>query len=65
MMVGAKVCDLLWFVCGLYVGILTPSIVPLPKINNPKLVSDFRPISLLPLPGKIIEKLLHSQHLIT
>ena len=37
------------------------TVIPLPKINNPKLVSDFRPISLLPLPGKIIEKLLHSQ----
>ena len=36
-------------------------VIPLPKINNPQLVSDFRPISLLPLPGKIIEKLLHSQ----
>ena len=32
MVVGAKVCDLtedlLWFVCGLYVGILTSSIRP-------------------------------------
>ena len=30
MLVGAKVCDLtdgfLWFVCGLYVGILTSSL---------------------------------------
>ena len=30
MVVGAKVCDiredLLWFVCGLYVGILTSSL---------------------------------------
>ena len=34
MVVGAKVCDLtddlLWFVCGLYVGILTSSL-PLAK----------------------------------
>ena len=37
------------------------TVIPLPKINNPKQVSDFRPISLLPLPGNIIEKLLHSQ----
>ena len=36
------------------------TVIPLTKINNPKLVSNFRPISLLPLPGKIIEKLLHS-----
>ena len=32
MVVGAKVCDLtedlLWFVCGLYVGILTSSLTP-------------------------------------
>ena len=32
MMVGAKVCDLtedlLWFVCSLYVGILTSSLIP-------------------------------------
>ena len=31
MLVGAKVCDftedLLWFVCGLYVGILTSSLI--------------------------------------
>ena len=30
-------------------------IVPLPKITNPKNVSDMRPISLLPFPGKIME----------
>ena len=33
MMVGAKVCDLtedlLWFVCGLYVGILTSPLIVL------------------------------------
>ena len=33
MVVGAKVCDLtedlLWFVCGLYVGILTSSLTSL------------------------------------
>ena len=32
MVVGVKVCelteDLLWFVCGLYVGILTSSLIP-------------------------------------
>ena len=37
------------------------TVILLLKINNAKLVSDFRPISLLPLPGKIIEKLLHNQ----
>ena len=30
-------------------------IVPLPKIANPKTVTDMRPISLLPFPGKIME----------
>ena len=37
------------------------TVIPLPKVNNVKLVSDFRPISLLLLPGKIIEKLFHNQ----
>ena len=37
------------------------TVIPLPKINNPHLDCDFRPIPLLPLPGKIIEKLLHNQ----
>ena len=31
------------------------TIVPLPKISNPKTASDMRPIALLPLPGKIME----------
>ena len=31
------------------------TIVPLPKIANPKTVTDMRPISLLPFPGKIME----------
>ena len=30
-------------------------VVPLPKVASPKTVSDMRPISLLPLPGKILE----------
>ena len=30
-------------------------IIPLAKVSNPKTVSDMRPISLLPLPGKILE----------
>ena len=37
MLVGAKVCDLtedlLWFVCGLYVGILTSSLMS-PTVAN-------------------------------
>ena len=34
------------------------TIVPLPKISNPKTVSDMRPISLLPFPGKIMEMII-------
>ena len=37
MLVGAKVCDLtedlLWFVCGLYVGILTSSLTMTTNFN--------------------------------
>ena len=36
-------------------------IVPIPKTGDLTLVKNFRPISLLPLPGKILEKLVHSQ----
>ena len=36
-------------------------IVPIPKTGDPTLVQNYRPISLLPLPGKILEKLVHSQ----
>ena len=34
---------------------------PLPKINNPTCVSDYRPISLLPAFSKVIEKLMAKQ----
>ena len=37
------------------------TVVPIPKINKPVKVSVHRPISLLPLPGKLLEKLLHEQ----
>ena len=32
-------------------------ITPIPKVNNPRNVSDLRPISLLPATGKILEKI--------
>ena len=39
MVVGAKVCelteDLLWFVCGLYVGILTSSLSCAGRLRGP------------------------------
>ena len=36
-------------------------IIPIPKVGDLKKVENYRPISLLPLPGKILEKLVHSQ----
>ena len=39
----------------------TALVVPIPKAGDPTLVHNYRPISLLPLPGKILEKLVRSQ----
>ena len=36
-------------------------VIPIPKVTNPTESSNYRPISLLPLPGKILEKLVHNQ----
>ena len=36
-------------------------VIPIPKGGNKTLVQNYRPISLLPLPGKIAEKLVHKQ----
>ena len=36
-------------------------VVPIPKSGDLTLVKNYRPISLLPLPGKILEKLVHAQ----
>ena len=36
-------------------------IIPIPKTGNLTKVQNYRPISLLPLPGKILEKLVHAQ----
>ena len=36
-------------------------VVPIPKAGNLTQVKNYRPISLLPLPGKILEKLIHQQ----
>lgn len=35
--------------------------VPIPKNNNPLYLNNLRPISLIPLPGKLFEKILHSR----
>ena len=37
------------------------TITQIPKAGNPTLVQNYRPISLLQFPGKILEKLLHQQ----
>ena len=37
------------------------TVIPIPKVAKPNGPEDLRPISLLPLPGKIFEHLLHSQ----
>lgn len=36
-------------------------VIPIPKINDPKLPSDYRPISILPFLSKAFERLLHMQ----
>ena len=36
-------------------------VIPIPKVSAPKNSCNYRPISLLPLPGKILEKLVHNQ----
>ena len=36
-------------------------VVPIPKSGNLTMVKNYRPISLIPLPGKILEKLVHQQ----
>ena len=36
-------------------------VIPIPKSGNLTMVQNYRPISLLPLPGKILEKLIHKQ----
>ena len=36
-------------------------VIPIPKGGNLTQVKNYRPISLLPLPGKILEKLMHKQ----
>ena len=36
-------------------------VIPIPKTGNLTNVQNYRPISLLPLPGKVLEKLVHAQ----
>lgn len=37
------------------------TVIPIPKAKNSKNVSDLRPMSLLPILGKIIEHIIHDQ----
>ena len=37
------------------------TVIPIPKAGDLQKVENYRPISLLPLPGKILERLLHNQ----
>ena len=37
------------------------TVVPIPKIPNPQQMGDLRAITLLPLPGKIMERLIHNK----
>ena len=37
------------------------TVIPIPKVSNPQQVGDLRPITLLPLPGKIMERLIHNK----
>ena len=37
------------------------TVIPIPKTGDLSKVENYRPISLLPLPGKILEKLIHEQ----
>ena len=36
-------------------------IIPIPKVNIPEDIGDLRPIALTPLPGKILERFVHTQ----
>lgn len=37
------------------------TVTPIPKVNNPKTCNELRPISILPLPGKVMEQIIHDQ----
>ena len=37
------------------------TVIPIPKVSNPDNPNELRPISLLPIPGKILEALVHDQ----
>ena len=36
------------------------TVIPIPKAGSPKEISNWRPINLLPVPGRMLEKLVHT-----
>ena len=42
-------------------GCREATVVPIPKVTIPKEIGDLRPIALTPLPGKLLERFVHSQ----
>ena len=54
------------FNCSLRRGIFTKAwkhgtVIPIPKNHNPNSPSDLRPVTLLPIPGKMMEHLVHEK----
>ena len=37
------------------------TVTPIPKVANPKSCNELRPISILPLPGRLMEQIIHTQ----
>ena len=37
------------------------TITPIPKVSNPTSCNELRPISILPLPGRVLEQIIHAQ----
>lgn len=51
-----------FIISGIYPDHWKQSImVPIPKNSNPLYLNNLRPISLLPLPGKLFEKIIHTR----
>lgn len=39
----------------------TGTVTPIPKVKNPITCNELRPITILPMPGRILEQILHTQ----
>ena len=44
-----------------FISNINCTIVPFPKVSQPKIAFDLRPVALTPLPGKLMEKLVCSR----